>query len=41
MIDINLPNVITISLISVAAIALATYAFKATGLSIPGFNDGV
>jgi hypothetical protein len=34
MIDINLGNVVTIGLISIAAYAAAKYALKMTGMSV-------
>lgn len=38
MIDISLPNVITIAIISVVAIAGVTWATRAAGVSLPGFG---
>jgi len=35
MVDINLPNLVTVGLISVAAWALANYAMKKTGVMPP------
>ena len=37
MIDITLPNIITIALISVAAVVGVNYLTKMTGISVPGF----